>query len=90
MANVAACEHQVVHCVGQDALLEVQGLGDSVAARRKKFYVFFLEGSRGPVTCQDFVTGWILADLLGRLGTSVYNHPVMDREYPLASLCCTV
>jgi len=27
MANVAACEHQFVHCPEQDPLLEVQGLG---------------------------------------------------------------
>eukprot|EP00435_Cladocopium_sp_Y103_P035993 s1476_g9.t1 len=31
LANAAACEHQVVHCLEQDPLLEVQGLGASVA-----------------------------------------------------------
>ena len=34
LANAAAFEHQVVHCLDQDPLLEVQGLGASVAARR--------------------------------------------------------
>lgn len=34
LANAAAFEHQVVHCLDQDPLLEVQGLGASIAARR--------------------------------------------------------